>query len=221
VSQSLFPDRRLAAFLFDMDGTLLNSIRVVERVWRDWGRRQGIEVEHYLPHLHGVRTVEAMRNLGHPGLDAEREAAAILQAEMDDVEGIEPIAGVAAWIAALPAGRWTVVTSASRELALRRLAAVGLPVPAHMVTAEDVQRGKPAPDCFLLAARRLGVDIADCLVFEDAPAGIAAAEAAGAAVLVIDATHTHPMATPHPQVSGYDRLAFRPGADGRWEVDRA
>ncbi len=87
-----------------------------------------------------------------------------------------------------------------------------------MVTGEDVANGKPAPDCFLLGAKRLGVAIEDCLVFEDAPAGIRAGEAAGAAVLVIDATHSHRMDTPHPSVSGYDALAVSAAPDGTLEI---
>jgi sugar-phosphatase len=133
---------------------------------------------------------------------------------MDDVEGIAAIAGVHAFLAALPADRWALVTSAPRELALRRIAAAGLPVPPLMIAAEDVTQGKPAPDCFLLAAARLGVRASDCLVFEDAPAGIAAAEAAGASVLVITATHAHPLDTRHPGVGDYAAFAARVDADG-------
>ncbi len=103
--------------------------------------------------------------------------------------------------------RWAIVTSAPRELALLRIAAAGIPLPATLVAAEDVSRGKPAPDCFRLAAERLGVDARDCLVFEDAPAGIAAAEAAGATVVVISATHQHPLQTPHAAITGYDGIA--------------
>ncbi|WP_292015776.1 HAD-IA family hydrolase, partial [Mesorhizobium sp.] len=80
--------------------------------------------------------------------------------------------------------------------------------PAVIVAAEDVTRGKPAPDCFQLAARRLGVDARDCLVFEDAPAGIAAAEASGASLMVISATHTHPIATLHASIASYDELGI-------------
>jgi sugar-phosphatase len=86
--------------------------------------------------------------------------------------------------------------------------AAGIPVPAVIVAAEDVSRGKPAPDCFRLGAQRLGVDARDCLVFEDAPAGIAAAEAAQASVMVINATHAHPLPTPHAAIAGYDNVGI-------------
>ncbi len=210
-----FPDRDFAACLFDMDGTILSSIAAAERVWARWAERHGLDVRAFLPTIHGMRSVETVRRLGLPGVDAEAESAAITAEEMDDVAGIEAIAGVGAFIAALPSTRWAVVTSAPRALALRRIAAAGLPVPPLMVGAEDVERGKPAPDCFLLAAERLGVRAAACLVFEDAPAGIAAADAAGAAVVVITATHAHPqaLAAHHAAVPDYATLAVetRPG----------
>ena len=114
----------------------------------------------------------------------------------------------------LPPERWAIVTSAPRELALLRIQAAGIPVPAMMVTAEDVAHGKPAPDCFLLAAKRLGVEARDCLVFEDAPAGIAAGEASGASVMVISATHVHPLVTPHPTIRSYDEIGIATDESG-------
>ena len=208
------PDRAHAAFLFDMDGTILSSIACAERVWTRWAERHGLDVAAFLPTIHGMRAIETVRAQDLPGVDAEAEAAWITAEEMIDVDGIAAIEGVAAFLAALPADRWAVVTSAPRELARRRIEAAGLPLPPMMVTAEDVAHGKPAPDCFLLAASRLGVRASDCLVFEDAPAGIAAAEAAGASVLVITATHAHPLDTRHPGVDGYLALAPRVDADG-------
>jgi len=208
------PDRAFAAFLFDMDGTILSSIAAAERVWARWAQRHGLDVAAFLPTIHGMRSVETVRRLGLPGVDPEAESAAITREEMDDVDGIEPIAGIVAILAALPASRWAVVTSAPRELALRRIAAAGLPSPPLLIAAEDVAQGKPAPDCFVLAATRLGVAARDCLVFEDAPAGIAAAEAAGASVLVITATHAHPLATRHASVRDYAALAARVDAGG-------
>jgi sugar-phosphatase len=214
LNRSDLPEREFAAFLFDMDGTILSSIAAAERVWARWALRHGLDVATFLPTIHGMRSVETVRRLGLPGVDAEAEAAAITREEMDDVQGIEAIAGVGTFLAALPAGRWAVVTSAPRALALRRIAAAGLPSPPLMIAAEDVTNGKPAPDCFVLAATRLGVHAHECLVFEDAPAGIAAAEAAGAGVLVITATHEHPGATRHASVRDYAALDHRVDAGG-------
>jgi mannitol-1-/sugar-/sorbitol-6-phosphatase len=202
----MFAGRKFAALLFDMDGTVVNSIVAAERVWADWARRQDLDVAAFLPTIHGVRAIETIARLALPGVDPMREADALLQAEVADIDGILPIAGAAAFLASLPPERWAIVTSAPRELALLRIAAAGIPLPATLVAAEDVSRGKPAPDCFRLAAERLGVDARDCLVFEDAPAGIAAAEAAGATVVVISATHQHPLQTPHAAIAGYEGI---------------
>jgi len=215
VSHTPLPDRTFAAFLFDMDGTILSSIAAAERVWAAWARRHGIAVERFLPTIHGRQAVETVRDLGIPGLDPEAEGAEILAREMEDVGGIAPIADAPRFLASLPPQRWAIVTSAPRELALRRLAAAGLPPSRVMVTAEEVRHGKPAPDAYLLAARKFAVAAGDCLVFEDAPAGIASAEAAGAAVVVVTAVHRHPMVTPHPAVRDFEGLAAHSDESGR------
>lgn len=176
-------------WLFDMDGTLLTSIASVERVWSDWARRNGIEVDSFLKRIHGIQAVEVVRRENLPGLDPQVEAEQLAQAELDDLEGTQAIAGAAAFLASLPPERWAIVTSAPRRLALARLQAVGLPLPGVLICAEDVARSKPAPDGFLLGAKRLGVDPKRCVVFEDSPAGIAAGQAAGATVIVVNAAH--------------------------------
>ena len=206
MSESTLSGRTFGALLFDMDGTILNSIAAAERAWTAWAERHGLDVAAFLPTIHGVRGIETITRLALPGVDPEAEAHAILLAEIEDVDGVAAIEGAAAFLASLPADRWAIVTSSPRRLALRRLAAGGLPTPAVLVTAEDVARGKPAPDCFLLAAERLGQRIEDCLVFEDAPAGIEAAEAAGAAVAVVTVTHKHALDTSHPTITGYAEL---------------
>lgn len=206
MSESTLSGRSFGALLFDMDGTIVNSIAAAERVWIAWAERHGLDVEAFMPTIHGVRGIETITRLALPGVDPAAEAEAILLAELEDVDGVAEIEGATAFLAALPADRWAIVTSSPRRLALRRLAAAGLPVPAVLVTAEDVERGKPAPDCFLLAAERLGQRIDDCLVFEDAPAGIQAAEAAGAAVAVVTVTHRHALETHHPTITGYGAL---------------
>ncbi|RTL99877.1 MAG: HAD family hydrolase [Hyphomicrobiales bacterium] len=204
----MFAGSKFAAFLFDMDGTVLNSIAAAERVWTAWANRQSLDVTAFLPTIHGKRAIETIAALKLPGVDPVVEANLLLKAEADDLEGIVPIPGAVPFLRSLPPERWAIVTSAPRELALLRIEAAGIPVPAMMVTAEDVTNGKPAPDCFLLAARRLGVEARDCLVFEDAPAGIAAGEASGASVMVISATHVHPIETPHPTIRSYDEIGI-------------
>ena len=210
-------DRGFAAILFDMDGTLINSIAVAERVWGGWARRHGLDVAAFLPTIHGRRVPETIAATGLD-VDIEREAAGITAAELEDVEGIVPIAGAVDFLASIPADRQALVTSAPRALALRRLAAAGVPAPRLIVASEDVARGKPAPDPYLLAAQRLAVDPRDCLVVEDIQAGITAAEAAGASVLVITATHHEVLVTPHVQRTDYLGLEVRRDDDGRLRV---
>jgi sugar-phosphatase len=207
-------NRSFDAFLFDMDGTLINSTAAAERVWGAWARRHELDVAAFLKTIHGVRGAETIAKLNLPGIDPKAEAAAVLLAEMEDVEGITPIAGAAAFLASLPVDRWGIVTSAPRRLAEHRLKAAGLPLPPMMVSGEEVLHGKPAPDCFLLGAGRLGRPIGKCLVFEDAPAGIEAAETAGASVIVIGAAHATPFATAHPTIGSYDLLCAKHDVDG-------
>lgn len=200
------PARDYAAFLFDMDGTILTSIIAAERVWANWARSHGLDVDVFLPTIHGKRSIDTVRGVGLPDIDPVAEAHRITLAEIEDVEGIEAIAGVAAFLATLPADRWAIVTSAPRALAEARIAAAGLPVPPVMVAAEDVERGKPAPDPFLLGARKLGMRPEDCLVFEDTLAGLQSAEAAGMDSIVVTATHHQPLDTKSSGVPDYDDL---------------
>lgn len=174
-----------AAFLFDMDGTLLDSSAVVDRVWLRWAEMHGIDPQALLAALHGVRAEDTVRKFAGSALDVARETDWILQAELNDVEGVVPLEGVGAFISRLQPDEWAVVTSATLALATVRLRAVNLPLPRVLITAEDVQRGKPDPEGFLLAAQRLGVPASECLVFEDSPAGVQAAKAAGAHVAIV------------------------------------
>jgi len=173
---------RCSAFLFDLDGVLVDSRAVVERVCRLWAQRHGLDPEQVLRIAHGRRSRDTVRTAA-PHLDADREAAWIDAVELADVAGLSAVAGAGAFLAALPEARWAVVTSCGRPLAERRLTAVGLPIPRIVVTSEEVAQGKPAPDGYQLGARRLGQHPASCVVFEDAPAGITAARAAGARVI--------------------------------------
>lgn len=204
-----YPGRSFQACLFDMDGTLLTSIESAERVWSRWFTRFGLDPVVYLPRIHGVQTLETIRRLALPNVDPQREADWIAREELADLEGVRPIEGAAAFVAGLPHHGWAIVTSATRRLAEARLEAAGLVAPPLFITAEDIAVGKPAPDCYIETARRLNVDVARCLVFEDAPAGIASGQAAGAAVVVITETHAHPVESPFPRIRDYRGIAAR------------
>ena len=209
-----YPDRRFQALLFDMDGTLLTSIESAERVWSRWLTRHGFDPVEILPRIHGVQTLETIRRLAIPGIDPQQEADWIAREELADLDGVRAIEGAEAFVAGLPHDGWAIVTSATRLLAEARLAAAGLVPPPLFITAEDIAQGKPAPDCYLEAARQLGVDVTQCLVFEDAPAGIASGRAAGAEVVVITATHTHLLATEYPRIRDYRGLTTARGDGG-------
>lgn len=197
-----------------MDGTLLNSMAVVERVWGAWAVRNGIDPIEFIKTVHGVRAVDTIRNLELPDVDPEKEAYDLALAEIADVEGIVEIPGAVAFLNSLPAEKWAIVTSAPLDLAVRRLAAAGIPTPQLMITGEDVSAGKPDPQGYRMAAERLGVRPEDCLVFEDAPAGILAGIAAGADVIVVTGAHAVAEGTPHLTLDRYHEIEVELASDG-------
>jgi mannitol-1-/sugar-/sorbitol-6-phosphatase len=213
-------DKSFDAFLFDMDGTIINSIAAAERIWGAWAERHGLDVPTFLPTIHGVKGVETISRLGLPGVDARKEAQEILDAEMAELEGILPIPGAIAFLTSLPRDRWALVTSAGLGLALKRLKEAGIERPDVIVSGDDVENGKPHPDCFMIGAQKLGFEAKNCLVFEDAVAGILAGEGAGASVAVITATHHHPMETALATLPDYTNVRALTGADGRLSIQR-
>lgn len=179
------------AILFDMDGVLMNSAPAVERVWRAWALARGFDPARVVAQAHGRRSVETIRAVA-PELDAEKENVKVEQMEIEDKEGVTALPGAAQLLRILPSDRFAIVTSATLPLAVARLGYAGLPVPAHMVTADDVTQGKPSPEPYLKGAALLGFAATDCLVFEDTPAGIASARAAGMRVIGLHTTYPAP-----------------------------
>ncbi|WP_421158282.1 HAD-IA family hydrolase [Aeromonas dhakensis] len=175
---------RARALLLDMDGTLVHSTGEVETVWRLWCRRHRLDPEPVLAMCHGVRSREVIRTLA-PQLDLAQEVALLDDLEIHHTGQAEALAGARTLLASLPVERWALVTSASQRVARHRLRSAGLPLPSLLVGAEDVEHGKPDPEPYLLAAERLGLAAADCLVFEDAPAGISSALRAGCRVVQV------------------------------------
>ncbi|MFD7460090.1 MULTISPECIES: HAD-IA family hydrolase [unclassified Streptomyces] len=181
---------RAQALLFDNDGTLVSSLESVQRCWTRWAAEYGITAERFgQVELHGRPAVEIAADL-LPAEVVPEAVARIEQLEVEDVPGggVRLLPGTEDFLAALPADRWAVVTSATRRLAEARLEAVGI-LPKTLIAADDITRGKPDPEPYLLGARSLGVDPAACVVFEDAPAGLAAGRAAGMTTVALATTH--------------------------------
>jgi mannitol-1-/sugar-/sorbitol-6-phosphatase len=173
--------------LFDLDGVLADSTPAVARVWTFWANKHGFDPQETVRRAHGRPSLTTIREL-LPNADHAAENATVERMEIEDVEDVVALPGAAELLRALPADRWTVVTSCTRRLALVRLRVVGLPIPEKLVSSNDVINGKPNPEPFLKGAELLGIAPADCVVFEDAPAGIRAGKAAGARVIALQTT---------------------------------
>ena len=177
------------AILFDLDGVLIDSASCITRHWEEWTRQHGLEMAAVMQIAHGLRTIETIR-LVAPHLDAEKEAKRFTEVEVVDTEGVVVIEGALPLLKELPKGIWAIVTSGSRELARARLRWAGLPIPRTLVSGDDVRQGKPAPEPYLVGAKRLGKAAEKCVVIEDAPAGVEAARMAGMRVIGITTTHS-------------------------------
>jgi sugar-phosphatase len=182
------PQFHCSAILFDLDGVLIDSTASVSRQYRAWSLENGLDPEFVLRNAHGVRTVEVIQRVA-PHLDPEVETLKIEKREVADHAGVTAIPGAPELTRFLPRERWGVVTSGRRHLATGRLHLGGIEVPKVLVTAEEVQRGKPDPEPYLKGAERLGFPPKDCIVFEDAPAGIESAHAANMKVIALSSTY--------------------------------
>jgi len=180
-----------SAILFDLDGVLVDSTRSVERQWRAWAREQGIDGDKVMTVGHGVRAVDVIRAVA-PHLDAEAEVRKLESREADDRDGVVVMPGAVELVRAIPEGRWCVVTSGTRHLASARLQLAGIPLPTVLVAAGDVAQGKPHPEPYLRGAQLLGMNPAECLVIEDAPAGIRSAHAGRMKVIALTSTYPAP-----------------------------
>lgn len=173
--------------LFDLDGVLVDSTPAVARVWTVWAQKHGFAPEETVRKAHGRPSLATIREL-LPDADHIAENAIVERMEIEDVSDVIPLPGALELLASLPADRWTVVTSCTRALALVRLRVAGLPLPDRMITSTDIVNGKPHPEPYLRGAGLLGFAPQDCLVFEDAPAGIRSGKAAQSRVVAFQTT---------------------------------
>jgi sugar-phosphatase len=178
-----------SAILFDLDGVLVDSTPAISRVWTKWCLARGFDPQKTVREAHGRPSIETVREL-LPDADAEAENREIERGEIEDLEGVVALPGAIGLLTSLPADRWTIVTSCTKELAEVRIRAAGLPLPPTMVTSSEITNGKPDPEPYLKGAAKLGVSPADCIVVEDVPAGIRSGKAAGARVIAVRTTAT-------------------------------
>lgn len=180
--------------LFDLDGVLVDSTPAVARCWTRWSLLHGFVPEEVVRQAHGRPSMATLREL-LPNADHEAENRQMERWEIEDISDVVALPGAVALLQALPPERWAIVTSCTRPLAEVRIRAGGLPWPKQLVTSADVQRGKPDPEPYIKGAMSLGLAPADCLVVEDAPAGIRAGKAGGAPVLALRTTEIDPELT--------------------------
>ncbi len=175
------------ALLFDLDGVLVDSTPAVIRVWSRWAIAHGFDPTEVVRRAHGRPSIATIRDY-LPHADAEIENREVERGELEDLNGVVPLPGARELLSSLPPERWTVVTSCTRRLAQTRLRAAGLPIPDRLVTCDDIENGKPDPEPYLKGASFLGFSPKDCVVVEDAPAGIGSGKAAGARVIACRTT---------------------------------
>jgi mannitol-1-/sugar-/sorbitol-6-phosphatase len=178
---------RCRAFLFDLDGVLVDSTPAVARCWSRFARIHGFDPDTVVRQAHGRPSIATLREL-LPNADHQAEDRQMQQWEMEDISDVVALPGAVALLRSLPIDNWAIVTSCTRPLAEVRIRAGGLPQPKHLITSNDITRGKPDPEPYLKGAAALGVAAADCVVVEDAPAGIRSGKAAGASVLALQTT---------------------------------
>ena len=200
--------------LFDLDGVLVDSRPLIEDIWRKWAGPRGLDADQFIAVAHGRRTSETLRAVA-PDLDVAAETAALDAMEEVTTDGLVAVRGAAELLQSLEPGSWAIVTSGSRAVATLRLKTAGLPIPAVMVTGDEVKYGKPHPEPYLTGAARTGVPASACVVIEDAPAGVLAGKAAGMRVIAVTTTHPRELLVAADRVVGslaevHGEIARRP-----------
>lgn len=170
--------------IFDMDGTLVDSISAVESAWKTWAKKHNVDVDKILSVAHGRPAKDVLCEISSE-LDIDSEIAHLIELELQNMDMVKAVPGASAFLSRLKKDSWAIFTSCPRDLAIRRLTAASIPIPEVLVTIEDVHHGKPNPEGYILAAEKLGVNTNQCLVFEDANAGVQSALKAGCDVIAV------------------------------------
>lgn len=212
-----------SGFLFDLDGTLVDSLPAVERAWSNWAARQGIAADDVLAFIHGKQAITSLRHFmaGQSEEAIQAEFLALEQTEAKDTDGVQALPGAKALLSTLNELQipWAIVTSGSVPVAHARHKAAGLPQPAVFITAEQVVKGKPEPDPYLLGAKKLGLSPDVCVVVEDAPAGVLSGLNAGCAVIAANAPADTPRLNEVTiQLTSLESLVVTKLADGQFTL---
>ncbi|KAG0342737.1 hypothetical protein BG004_005598 [Podila humilis] len=218
---------RCRGLLFDMDGTLVDTTAIVERNWELWCLEHNVDFKALISTSHGRPSFEIMKEWAPEHLRDHYQTAEYTKILEDrvtnDTNGMILIPGAKKLLESLPTDKWAVVTSAGREMAVTRFKQCGFPTPPILVSASDVTRGKPHPEGYMSAAKQMGVDSKDCVVFEDAPAGIRAGHASGAVAVI--GMNTGTMSEEHlieagasPLIKSFEEIEFKFLDDGWIEI---
>lgn len=206
--------RQFKGFIFDVDATLVDTTKVINDIWKSWAAGHGLHFDAVAPHIHGRKIAETLARLG-PRFESAVFEAEVAGIGMTSMKQAKAIAGALDFIKQLPLDRWAIATSGPRAIASTSLTAAGIPLPEVMICAEDVARGKPDPEPFALAARKLNLATHQCLAFEDSPAGVASAKAAGCFTIAILSSHRQEeLLEADLIVSGFPALSLSRHTDG-------
>ncbi len=208
---------RCKAILFDMDGTLVDSSAVIDRAWKWWSGRHSVELASIMAVQQGRPNRDVLKQFASH-LDIDEEAALFLKFEEQDLDDLVAIPGANGAVTAARVGNWGIVTSANRSLAEIRLRATGFPIPEVFISADVIRHGKPDPECYLLGAAGLGVAPRDCVVFEDALAGVQAGKAAGMTVVGVLTNLTATDLSADAHVRDFSAITITHDGQGDFEI---